>query len=140
MLRVVDFLKVLSIILFLGILLLVYAYLPIMVKLELEKGALELNKETFFYYAIGGFVVINILMLYIQKWLEPKIVGYYAKAWARGAAFVVNIYVTLIIGFIGVINNTNHLDPAGFSYLNYFGPVIIFSWVIGLIYFVIKKT
>ncbi len=140
MLRVVNFLKFLSIALFLGILLLVYAYLPVMVKLSLEEQSLQLHKEHFFYYAIGVFVVINIFLLFIQQKTEPLIPTLYAQAWARAAAFVINIYVTLLIGFIGVINNTNHLDPSSFSYLNYMGPIIIFSWLVGLIYLLMKRS
>jgi len=140
MLKVVNFLKLLSIILFLVILLLVYAYLPIMVSLDPGSSGLELHKETFFYSMIGIFVIVNIVMLGVQKLTENKISGIDAQAWARGAAFVVNIYFTLLIGFIGVINNSTHLDPAGFAYLNYIGPVLIFSWIIGLIYLLSKKS
>lgn len=140
MLRVVNFLKLLSIILFLIILLLVYAYLPVMVKLEPEStGGLEIHRENFFYYTVGFFVVINVLLLAIQKLSENKIPTEGAKAWSRGAAFVINIYLTLLVGFIGVINNSAHLDASGFTYLNYFGPFLIFSWVVGLIYMLVKK-
>lgn len=139
MLRVVNFLKILSIILFLVILLLVYAYLPVMVALDPGTFDWSLHKETFFYYTIACFVVVNVVMLGFQKLTEPRMTNEDAKAWARGGGFVINIYLTLLIGFIGVINNTAHLDPAGFVYLNYFGPILIFSWIVGLIYLLYKK-
>lgn len=140
MLKVVNFLKFLSITLFLGILILVYAYLPIMVNLQPGSSEIQLHKETFFYYTIAVFVIVNIVMLAFQKLTENKISKLEVKAWARGAGFVVNIYLTLLIGFIGVINNAQHLDPAGFAYLNYMGPVLIISWIIGLIYLIFKKA
>ncbi len=138
MLRVVSFLKFLSILLFLIILVLVYAYLPVMADLTADSSQLQIRKEDFFYFSVTIFVVINIAMLGFQKLIEPKIASMDLKAWLRGLAFVINIYLTLLTGFIGVINNSGHLNAAGFSYLNYFGPFLIFSWVIGLIYLILK--
>lgn len=140
MLKVVNFLKFLSILLFLGILLLVYAYLPVMVNLTLDNSDLQLRKEDFFYFGIGVFVVVNLFFLGFQKLYESHISKLEVKAWVRGLSFVVNIYLTLIVGFIGVINNTAHLDPSGFAYLNYLGPFLIFIWVVGLIYLAKKKS
>lgn len=140
MVKVVNFLKFLSITLFLGILLLVYAYLPIQVNLETSTDGLQLHKETFFYYTITGFVVINIVLLAFQKLNEKRLVGEPLKAWMSGLGFVVNIYLTLIIGFIGVINNATHLDPAGFAYLNYLGPFLLVVWVVGLFYLLFSKS
>ncbi len=139
MLKVVNFLKVLSILLFLGILLLVYAYLPVMVRLSIESTELQLQKEDFFYFGIGVFVVVNLFFLGFQKLYETHLKRLEVRAWVRGLSFVMNIYLTLLVGFIGVINNTTHLDPAGFSYLNYLGPFLIFVWVIGLIFLLKKK-
>ena len=139
MLKAVNLLKVFSIVLFLVILSLVYAYLPIMVKLRpLESGFL-LHKETFFYYAVAIFVIVNVTMLGFQKLFEQRISGVTTRAWVRGFTFVINLYFTFLLGFIGVINNTAHLNPSGFAYLNYLGPVLVFSWLIGLIYLVSKK-
>ncbi|MEQ9302359.1 MAG: hypothetical protein RJQ14_00475 [Marinoscillum sp.] len=139
MLRVVNFLKVLSIILFLAILLLVYAYSPVMVRLFENSSELQLNRETFFYYSITVFVVINIVLLAFQKLYEHNIKREDVRGWVRGLGFVINIYLTLIIGFIGVINNQTHLDTEGFAYLNYLGPFLIFSWFCGLFYLLYTK-
>ncbi|MFH6982332.1 hypothetical protein [Marinoscillum luteum] len=140
MLRVVSFLKLLSIILFLIILVLVYAYLPIMVALEPDAGSLQLHKETFFYYVVAGFVIVNLVMLAFQKLFEGKIENEDVKAWVRGGAFVINICLTLLVGFIGVLNNSAHLNASGFAYLNYLGPALIFSWILGLFYMIYKKA
>lgn len=140
MLRVVNFLKFLSILLFLGVLLLVYAYLPVMVNLSPGHGDLELRKEVFFYCSVGFFVAVNICLLFVQQRTEPAIPELSAKAWARGAAFAVNICVALLIGFIGALNNTNHLDLAGFAYLNYLGIFVVLGWAAGLVYFLCKKS
>ncbi|MEP5791777.1 MAG: hypothetical protein ABJ313_12640 [Cyclobacteriaceae bacterium] len=111
-----------------------------MTSLTLDNADLQIRKEDFFYFAIGVFVVTNVFFLGFQKMYERHITKLEVKAWVRGLSFIVNIYMTLIIGFIGVINNTAHLDPSGFAYLNYLGPFLIFSWVVGLIYLVKKKS
>ncbi|MEQ8470437.1 MAG: hypothetical protein RIC35_04595 [Marinoscillum sp.] len=139
MLRVVNFLKVLSIILFLAILLLVYAYSPVMVNLFEGNSDLQLNRETFFYFGITVFVVINIVLLAFQKLFEKNIRNDEVRSWVRGLGFVINIYLTLIVGFIGVLNNGAHLSAAGFAYLNYLGPFLIFSWICGLFYLLYAK-
>lgn len=140
MLRVVNFLKLLSILLFLIILLTVYAYLPIMVALEPGGGGFEAHKETFFYFSVSVFVLVNVSFLGFQKLFEGNIKNPGLRAWVRSAGFVINIYLTLIIGFIGVMNNTGHLDPSGFAYLNYMGPFLVFSWAVGLFYIIYKKA
>lgn len=139
MLKVVNFIKLLSIILFLAILLLVYAYLPIMVKLDPEQELLQLNKETFFYFGMSVFVAINLVFIGFQRLFERQIANEVLKAWVRGLAFVVNLYLTFIVGFIGVINNTQHLKIEGFAYLNYLGPFLLVCWLVGLIYLIFSK-
>lgn len=139
MLKAVNLLKVLSVLLFLGVLLVVYAYSPIMVKLRPDTPDLQLHKENFFYFGIAFFAIINIALLAFQRMYEKSIQKTEVKAWVRGFTFVINLYLAFIIGFIGVINNTNHLKPEGWAYLNYLGPILIFVWIVGLIYLIIKK-
>lgn len=139
MLKVVNFLKLLSIVLFLAILLLVYAYLPIMVKLDPEQGVLQLHKETFFYLAVSAFVTVNLVFLGFQRLFEKQMSREVLKAWVRGLAFVVNLYLTFITGFIGVINNPQHLKAEGFAYLNYLGPFLLICWLAGLFYLVFTR-
>ncbi len=140
MLKAVNILKVLSVVLFLGTLLIVYAYAPVMVKLRPETTELQLHKESFFYFFIAVFVIINIALLAFEKLYEKSIQKTEVKAWVRGFTFILNFYFALITGFIGVINNTQHLKLSGFAYLNYIGPFLIFSWIIGLIYLVVNRS
>ena len=44
---------------------------------------------------------------------------------------IINIYISLLVGFVGVINNPNHVSALDYSYLNFFGPVLLVVWVIG---------
>lgn len=139
MLKVVNFVKLLSIILFLGILLLVYAYLPIMVQLDPEQTISPIQKESFFYAFVAAFVVVNLVFIGFQRLFEKQVDSIALKAWVRGLAFVVNLYFTFIVGFIGVINNQQHVSAEGFAYLNYLGPFLLVVWLIGLVYMVLAK-
>lgn len=139
MLKAINLLKLLSILIFLGTLTVVYAYSPVVVRLRPDSPELQLHKESFFYFSIAFFVIINVALLAFQKMYESNIPKLEVKAWVRGLTFVINLYLTFIVGFIGVINNTNHLNPEGWEYLNYLGPALIFSWICGLIYLILRK-
>ena len=138
MLKSVNLLKGLSILIFLGTLVLVYAYAPVMIKLEISSG-LELHRESFFYFSMAFVLVVNLALLGFERMFEPRIHSEPLKAWVRGLTFVINFYFALIIAFVGVINNPQHLSVAGFSYLNYIGPVLIATWILGLAYLIYKK-
>ncbi len=138
MLKVVNLIKVFSAFIFLGILTLVYAYMPIMVKLD-EDGAVQVHKENFFYGSIGTFLVVNVLLLVIQNILNKQLINEFLKAWVGGFTFVLNLYFTFIVGFLGVLNNPTHIPASNYYYLNWLGPILIFAWVAGLIFLVLKK-
>lgn len=139
MLKAVNLLKLLSILIFLGALVLVYAYSPGMVRLRPDAPELQLHRESFFYFAIAIFVVINVALLAFQKLYEKSIAKEEVQAWVRGFTFVINLYLSFIVGFIGVINNLNHLKMESWNYLNYLGPALIFIWITGFIYLIFKK-
>ncbi|WP_421765370.1 hypothetical protein [Ekhidna sp.] len=137
MIKAIKVFNSISVLLFSVILLLVYAYLPIMVDMNIA-GVKDLHKQTFFFYAFGSFVVINILIR-IGASLGSRNLSEDLAAWVRAILFIVNFYLASMVGFIGVINNTGHINPSSFGYLNYLGPVFLIIWVIGLIFFIIKK-
>jgi hypothetical protein len=137
MIKAIKVLNSISILLFSVILLLVYAYLPIMVELNIE-GVKDLHKQTLFYYMFGSFVVINVVLRIVLNSVTKKM-GEDVGAWIRTIMFIINFYLTTMVGFIGVMNNTNHINPSSFAYLNYLGPVFLIIWVGGLIFFIFKK-
>ncbi len=137
MIKAIKVFNSVSVLLFSVILLLVYAYLPIMVDMNLE-GLKDIHKQTFFYYAFGSFVIVNVIIR-IGVSLGSRNLSEDLAAWIRAILFIVNFYLASMIGFIGVINNTGHINPSSFGYLNYLGPIFLIIWVIGLIFFLIKK-
>jgi len=140
MLRVLNLVKTVSAFIFLGILLLVYAYLPIMVEVTPDQSLAKVHKEDFFYYAIAIFLVINLFLFIIQKMTEPLMDREEVKAWLRGFVFVINFYLTCLVGFVGVINNTTSVSMSSYAYLNFVGPLMIVAWLVGLIIVIKNKT
>jgi len=137
MIKVVKVLNLFSILLFAAVLLLVYAYLPIEVKLNLEEIG-SIHKQNFFYYSIGIFLLANLILrliinLGLRSWTGLK------KAWLSLLIFCINVYFSLLVGFIGVLNNSTHISPESYSYLTNIGPVVLLFWLVGLIFLAFKK-
>lgn len=142
MLKTIRLLRNLSSVLFLGILTLVYAYLPVMVRLDPEGNFVELHRSDFFYYAIGVFLVINIITWALTRLGTTMLAGKRSEdsvAWFNALPVLINFYLTLLAGFIGVFNNPGVSYAKNFAYLNYIGPVLIFVWLFGFIYLLNRK-
>lgn len=137
MISAIKVLNVFSTLLFAAILLLVYAYLPVSVDLNID-GVSPVHKQTFFYQLLVLFVVLNILLRVTLNLGLRRQAGLF-KSWATGLIFIVNFYFTLLIGFVGVWNNAAHVSPEGYGYLNYIGPVLILVWLFGLFFFAVKS-
>lgn len=137
MIKAVKVLNTFSMLLFAAILLMVYAYLPINVDMNVT-GMGGMHKQSFFYNAIVLFLVFSILLrLIITVGLKrlPSMI----HAWVSALIFILNFYLTTLIGFIGVWNNAASITPSDYSYLNYMGPVLLIFWLVGLIFLVIKN-
>ena len=137
MVKAVKVLNTVSTLLFITVLLLVYAYLPISVDLNVD-GISNLHKHRFFYYAVGLYFGINLLIRIVLgvglKGLSENLL-----AWCTSLIFIINVYLSFLIGFVGVWNNATHISPSNYSYLNFLGPIFIIIWVAGLIFLVVKK-
>ena len=73
MLRAVNFVRLLSIVIFLGTLSLVYAYLDPVVSFSLEDATPTLHRTDFFYLGALIFLVINVFLWLLIKIVAPKI-------------------------------------------------------------------
>ncbi len=138
MIKAIKVLTIFSTLLFAVILLLVYAYLPISVDLNIE-GISSVHKQTFFYQVLIAFVIVNIILRLIINVGFKSIQGL-LKAWLSFLIFIVNFYFALLVGFVGVWNNATHISPESYGYLNFIGPILLIAWVLGLIFLVFKKS
>ena len=90
MVKAIKVFNSISVFLFSVILLLVYAYLPIMVDLNVE-GLQDLHKQTFFYYAFGSFVLVNVLIR-LGVTLGSRGLDENLSAWIRAILFIINFF------------------------------------------------
>ena len=137
MIKAVKVLNISSTLFFMIVLVLIYGYLPISVDLNID-GIEDIHKHRFFYYSMSAFIITNILLRVIIN-LGFKAVSENVLAWMTSLIFILNMYITLIVGFVGVWNNSTHISPSNYSYLNFLGPFFLLIWVAGLIYLVVKN-
>ena len=142
MLKAVNFVRLLSIIIFLGTLSVVYAYLDPVVIFSLEADMPTMHRTYFFYLGSSLFLVINILLWLLIKIIAPLIVqkfGILLAGWFAALPVVVNFYICFLIGFLGVLNNTSSLELSNYVYLNFLGPILLLIWMALAIYFMSTK-
>ena len=142
MLRAVNFVRLLSIMIFLGTFSLVYSYLDPMVSFSLETDIPTLHRTDFFYLGALIFLVINIFLWLLIKIVVPKIAkrfGILSAGWFAMLPVVVNFYICFLIGFLGALNNTSSLELSSYAYLNYLGPILLVIWMALTIYFMSTK-
>lgn len=138
MIKAVKVLNVFSTLLFAAILLMVYAYLPINVDMNVSELG-DVHKQSFFYYSVGIFVTFNVLLRLIVGGIFSN-ANPLLRSWMSGLIFILNFYFTTMVGFIGVWNNSTSITPSDYAYLNFMGPVLLIIWVVGLIFLVLKKS
>tara|TARA_S200000501_G_scaffold102378_1_gene95903 strand:+ start:1609 stop:2049 length:441 start_codon:yes stop_codon:yes gene_type:complete len=142
MLKAVNFVRLLSIIIFLGTLSVVYAYLDPVVIFSLKADMPTMHRTYFFYLGSLLFLVINILLWLLIKIIAPLIVqkfGLLLAGWFAALPVVVNFYICFLIGFLGVLNNTSSLELSNYVYLNFLGPILLLIWMALAIYFMSTK-
>lgn len=143
MVKTINFVRLLTIILFVAILAMVYAYLPIQVQLKPSGQMYLMHREYFFYGVAGFFLLVNIISWLLLKIVTPTMElkkGEEFAAWFNGLPIVINLSITFLVGFIGVMNNANHIRASSYAYLNFLVPFLILIWMVGFIYFLLKKN
>ena len=142
MLKAVNFVRLLSIVIFLGTLSIVYAYLDPVVSFSLETDMPTMHRTYFFYLSSLIFLVINIFSLALDQNFISKIAkrfGLLTAGWVAALPVVVNFYICFLMGFVAVLNNESSLQLSNYAYLNYLGPILLMIWMGLFIYFISTK-
>ena len=142
MLKTVNFVRILSIAIFLGTLSIVYAYLEPVVSFSLKAEMPTVHRTNFFFLSSLVFLVINIVLWVLIKITAPIIAqrfGLLSAGWFAALPIVVNFYICLLISFVGVLNNTSSLEISNYVYLNFLGPILLMIWIGLAIYFMSTK-
>ena len=143
--NVFSWLRVVSMMFFLGALLLIYAYLPERVSLysdNLGTPVYFVERGLFFYCAFGFFVLANLMFFVFNKMLDRVPVtgrkGFFTSdlfkektmIWLEIFVSLVNIFFVTSLVFLGVYNNPQTFHWANFSYLVYFGVFLILAGIL----------
>lgn len=143
--NVFSWLRVGSMMFFLGALLLIYAYLPERVSLysdSLGTPVYFLDRGSFFYYAFGFFVAVNVLFFLFAKTLDRVPVttgsGFFSSSifkentlvWLEVFVSLINVFFVTSLAFIGVYNNSQTFQWSNFSYLVYFGTFLVIAGIL----------
>ncbi len=125
----------LTFLLFFGVLMLTYAYLP--EELNWFDGAgFSLDRETFFYGALALFVVVNLAALLLRRMLEalPISSAIYRRneafkerliAWFGGLVSAVNVCIISLVGYLSLAHNQEDFAIDNFNFLIYLGPALL---------------
>ncbi len=133
--KVLKVVKLLSLIIFLIVLLTIYAYLPKITALHVS--GLETSKETFFYGALALFSLVNflfsVLSVLFKKRKASTAKAESLRSWFLSVPIMFNFYLIFIVAYIGIINNADSINPSSYFYLVYLGPILVIGWIAVLI-------
>lgn len=130
--KVLKVIKFFTMIIFLIIILTVYAKLPENTLLYVND--LMTTRETFFYVTLILFFLINFLFsalgwLYNKsKTNDPKKQN--LRDWLISLPVAINFYVIFMVAYIGEINDLASGGSESYFYLLYLGPLLIVIWII----------
>lgn len=149
--RFLKFFWVISILLFFGALLLIYAYLPDRVAIHANTAGLAdefMARESFFYLSLIAFVGTNVLLYVLHRLLLLTRVTSRDEralrlrldiaAWLLGFAGTINLFFILVMGFFGIFNNAEGFTTYHFGLLVYSGPLLL-AFIFGLLGYILMR-
>lgn len=144
-----------SVLVFLFALLYFYAALPEQIGFRLDEQGILLRdfaKSTFFYGLAFGFLVFNLISIYIPKTLETKAnqklhrlfpIGDpyrdYLLTWFYSFGGWVNLSLSLGALFVHAINNQEEISASAYNLWFLLMPIVLFVWVGALFVMLFKK-
>ncbi len=137
MLKVFKVLRIFSVIIFLIVLTLSYAYIPLTIDSGWE-AIDRVGRGQFFYGFLGLFVAMGAMFYFLIFYVENREKHDNVRAMIHVLPFIFNLSLTLIVGSIGLRNNTQGVDAALFNYLNYLAAALPILWFFALIFSLVK--
>ena len=135
--KFLKFFTNISVIIFLPALLLVYAFLPDPLGILFDKDGStvhELSKDTFFYALLFMFVIIQTILILFKRGTGKKlnVKRPYIHTWFQGFHLTVNLFILLMLIFIGFANNAIDYSYGSVLFLVYLAPLIVILWLLML--------
>lgn len=145
MAKVFRLLITVSIVLFLATLLLVYAFLPDPSGLIFNaKGDIiySASRNSIFFSGLFLFVIIQTTgIAYDKNVINKKNSAPWQKffIWFYGMRLSINLFMILLLAFIGLANNAVDYSFGSIQYLAYLGPAMVIGWLCVLPFFLFLK-
>lgn len=156
--RFIKLIQIISIIIFLGVLVLVYAYLPQQVDFTIDRSGLfaeTISREFFFYGMLAIFVISNILCIGLGKALE-QLPAQHKKpgggavffnaatknaiiGWIKSFCFILNAVFIFGLMYIGMLNNADSIKGDNFGLFLFIGPVLVIIWLLLLVFIILRQ-
>ena len=144
--RFLKFFITVSIIVFLVTLLIVYAFLPDPIGILFNENGLaiyEMSKDTFFYSVLFLFVISQIILILFKRGVMFKMKLKFSKiiTWFQGFHLSVNLFIILMLAFIGLANNAVDYTFSSIQFISYLAPLLVIAWLVTLpIFLLLKKS
>lgn len=141
--KFIGFFRNVTILLFTGALIWSYAFMASQVSYRFDPAGDALgtaNKDTYFFGAIVVFLLANVVCFYFTKVLKKITTTEDGKGirnrslkndlmiWIRGFAGVLNLFFSLILVFLGLMNMSADYNIKTLGFYVYLGPVLILGW------------
>ena len=141
--KFIGFFRNVTILLFTGALIWSYAFMASQVSYRFDPAGDALgtaNKDTYFFGAIAIFLLANVVCYYFTKVLQKinttedgvGIRNQYLKkdliTWIKGFAGVLNLFFSLILVFLGLMNMSSDYNIKTLGFYVFLGPILILVW------------
>jgi hypothetical protein len=155
--RFIKLIQIISVVIFLGVLIIVYAYLPQEVGFSQDRSGLlihQISKEYFFYGMLTMFVISNVLCIGLGKALEHLptrtatsgggTVHFNAATknavigWIKSFSFILNAVFIFGLMYIGILNNIESIKINNFGFFLFVGPVLVVIWLLMLVFILLR--
>ena len=131
---------VVSLLVFLGILLLTYAYFSeeVMVYQNFSGEEFFLTRHQIFYFALFSFAVINALIYVFARTLSFAPGGNISvrriqfRSWLYGFSAVINVFFIFSLSYISLINSSINYSPEDLAFMVYVAPILLAGSLIWL--------
>jgi hypothetical protein len=154
--RFVKFAWVISVLLFLSVLLYVYAFIPEQIAIDGSNGAVDrfVPKETFFYVALGIFIVANIVFMTLSKLLNEipvrqgvNLVSLFKSEsfkhkivlWVISFLWILNVFFILTLVFLGLLNHPDGPQATNYTLFLYPGLLLLGFWLFILLFLIFRR-
>ncbi|MBO3697075.1 hypothetical protein [Roseivirga sp. E12] len=141
--KFIGFFRNVTILLFTGALIWSYAFMASQVNYRFDPAGDALgtaSKNTYFFGAIIVFLLANVVCSYFTRVLKKITTTEDGRGirnrslkkdlinWIKGFAGVLNLFFSLILVFLGLMNMSADYNIKTLGFYVYLGPVLILSW------------